>query len=307
VGTPRTRFRGARRTVRSKALRLGRLLLCLVRKRLMQSALILTLIALGIVAKVGVLWRCFSRFFARLPLFCGMVTLSLARSVVGLNPHPHPYQEFWAATQWPMALLGAGAALEAFWRVAAHFRSLRGFGLILLGVMVSVAATVAVGVGLLRAYWNGPLRSALLFNQYSQLGLLVLTLLSMAFVWQFSGVPIRPNTTRHLLVLAVLFGSYFAGNFLGQASHGEWRFLSNVVINVGTVVAYGWWAAWTRSDGELLPFPKEPPLSMIEFAAAEATDEQAAREIRRVSANALQKVLRPTRIGQAGWWSRPRR
>jgi hypothetical protein len=259
----------------------------------MQSALIFFLIALGAFAKLGVLWRCIScRLVTRYAFFCGMATLSLARSALVMNGL-HPYQEFWTATQWPMALLGAGAAVEAFWRVAAHFRNIRGFGMILLGVMVSVAATVAVGVGLLRAHWNGPLRGALLFNQYTQLGLLVITLLSLAFVWQFSGVPIRPNAIRHLLALAVLFGSYFVGNFLGQASHGEWRFLPNLVINVGTVVAYGWWAIRTTAAGERLPFPKAPPLSMKEFAAAEAKDEQAAREISRVSAKALRKVFRP--------------
>lgn len=222
----------------------------------MQSALIFILIALGVTAKLGVLWRSVScRLVARYTWFCGMATLSLARSALALNGQLHPYQEFWTATQWPMAILGAGAALEAFWRVAAHFRNTRGFGIILLSVIVSVAASVAAWVGLLRAHWNGPLRGALLFNQYTQLGLLVITLLSVAFVWQFSSVPIRPNARRDLLALAVLFGAYFVGNLLGQAGRGEWRFLPNLLINVGTVVAYSWWAIRTTSGGERLPFP----------------------------------------------------
>jgi len=260
----------------------------------MQSALLLALNALGVAAKLGVLWRCIScRLAARHALFCAMVTLSLARSVLALNGHLHPYLEFWTATQWPTAILEAGAALEAFWRIAAHFRNMRGFGVVLLGVIVSVAVTVSAGVGLVRAHWNGPLRGALLFGQYTQLGLLVITLLSVAFFWQASGVPIRPNAVRQLLALAILFGSSFVGNFLGQASHGQWRFLANLVIGVGTVVAYGWWAVRTTSAGERLPFSTAPPISMKEFAAAEATDEQAAREISRVSAKALRKVLRP--------------
>ena len=259
----------------------------------MQSALLRTLIAVGIAVKLAVLWRCIScRLVARYVWFFGMVTLSL-QSVLSLNGHLHPYLEFWTATQWPVAILEAGAAVEAFWLVAAHFRNIRGFGWILLGVMMSVAATVAAGVGLLRAHWNSPLRGALLFGQYTYLALLVITLLSVVFFWQFSGVPIRPNATRHLLALAVLFGSNFVGSFLAQASHGEWRFLSNLVILVGTVAAYSWWAIRTTSAGELLPFPKASPLSMQEFTAAEAADEQAAREISRVSAKALRKVLRP--------------
>jgi hypothetical protein len=165
--------------------------------------------------------------------------------------------------------------------------------MILLAVMVGIAATVAAGVGLLRAHWNGPLRGALLFDQYTQLGLLVITLLSVAFFWQFSDVPIRPNATLHLLALAVLFGSNFVGNFLAQASHGQWRFLPNLVIGAGTIAAFSWWAIRTTSAGELLPFPQAAPLSMQEFTAAEAADEQAAREISRASAKALRKVLRP--------------
>jgi len=260
----------------------------------MQSAFLFALIALGMAAKLGVIWRLVScRLAARYAWFCGMVTLSLARSALSLTGHAHPYLSFWTATQWPLALLAAGAAIEAFWRVAEHFRNLRGFVAILLGVMVSVAVTVAAGVGLLRAHWNGPLRGALLFDQYTQLGLLVITLLSVAFFWQFPGVPIRPNATRQLLALAILFGSYFAGNFLGQAGRGEWRFLPNLVIATGTVVAYGWWAIRTTSAGELLPFPQPRPLSMPEFAAAEATDERAAQEISRASAKALRRVLRP--------------
>jgi hypothetical protein len=260
----------------------------------MQSALLYVLIAVGAVAKAGALWRCIScRLATRIPFFFGMVSLSLVRSAVSLNRHEHPYLEFWTALQWPMALLGAAAALEAFWRVAGHFRNIRGFGMILLGLMVSVAAAVAAGVGLMRAHWNGPLRGALLFDQYTQLGLLVIALLSVGFFLQFPGVPIRPNAILHLLALAVLFGSSFVGSFLGQASQGQWRFLTNFVIAGGVIVAYTWWAIRTTAAGELLPFPPAPPLSMKEFTETEAADEQATREISRESAKALRKVLRP--------------
>src|ERR1700735_586131 len=98
----------------------------------MESALLLALNALGVAVKLGVLWRCVScRIVARHALFCAMVTLSLARSALSLNGHLHPYLEFWTATQWPMAILEAGAAVEAFWRVAADFRNMRGFGVAL--------------------------------------------------------------------------------------------------------------------------------------------------------------------------------
>jgi hypothetical protein len=117
--------------------------------------------------------------------------------------------------------------------------------------------------------------------------------LSLAFFRQFSGVPVRPNATRHLLALAILFGSFFVGNFLGQTSHGHWRFLANLVIDTGTIAAFGWWALRTTTAGERLPFSKAPALSMEEFAAAEANEEQAARQIRRASSEALSKVLRP--------------
>ena len=165
----------------------------------MQSTLIFSLVALGVLAKLGVLWRCFScRLATRIPLFCCMVFLSLVRSALALNGKLHPYQDFWTATQWPMAILEGGAALEAFWRVATHFHKMRNFNLIFLGLIVSVATGVSVAVGLVRVHWNGPLRGALLFGQYTQLGLLVVALLAVAFFWQFRDVPVRPNATLHL-------------------------------------------------------------------------------------------------------------
>jgi hypothetical protein len=199
-----------------------------------------------------------------------------------------------------MAILECGAALEAFWLVAQHFYKIRGFGLAVLGVMIVVAAAVAAGVGAMRPYWDGPLRGALLFNQYTYLGLLVITLLSFAFFWQFSRVPVRPNATRHLLALAILFAAFFVGNFLGQISEGQSRFQANLVIDLGTIVAYGWWAIRTTAKGENLPFSKPPALSPDEFAAAEATEEQAARDVSRASSKALSKALRRWRNRPAG-------
>jgi len=268
-------------------------LLCLIRKHNMQSTLIFGLIALGVVSKMAVLWRCVTvRLVRRHVLFCTMVALSMVRSALALNGQLHPYAEFWTASQWPMAILEAGAAVEAFWLVAAHFRKIRRFGMVLLGFIVCLAATVAYGVGLVRAHWNGPLRGAVLFGQYTHLGLLVVTLLSVIFFWQFRDVPVRPNASRHLLVLAALFGSYFIGNFLAQASHGQWRFLSNLVIASGTIVAYGWWALRTTAAGEVLPFAQAPPLSKSEYAAAKADDERTVHEINRVSVKALRRMLR---------------
>ena len=62
---------------------------------------------------------------------------------------------------------------------------------------------------------------------------------------------------------------------------------------VGTVVAYGWWVVRTTSRVELLPFSPRASLSMDEVAAAEAAEQQVAREISRVSVKALRKTLRP--------------
>jgi hypothetical protein len=271
------------------------------RRALMQSALLLFLIACGCAAKLVVLWKCFSyRMVGRHAWFCAFTALSFVRSSLFLNGHPHPAYEFWNAVQWPMAILQCGAALEAFWLIARHFRNIRGFGFALLGVMTIVGAAVAAGVGAMRPYWEDPLRGAILFNQYTYMGLLVITVLSLAFFWQFSGVPVPRNASRHLLVLAILFASYFFGNFLGQISKGRWPFQANLVIDVGTVVAYAWWAIGITEEGDRLPFSKAPPLSKDDFAAAEATEEKAARDVNRASSKALWKILRRWRTRRGG-------
>ncbi len=64
------------------------------------------------------------------------------------------------------------------------------------------------------------------------------------------------------------------------------------MIYLGVIAAYGWWAVRITEEGERPPFSKAPLLSKDEFAAAEASEEQAARNVSRESSKALSKVLR---------------
>ncbi len=261
----------------------------------MQSAVLLVLIYLGLVMKVAALGRAMvSRLWPGRLFFCAMVILSLVRSAVAVaaKSHVQLYFEFWNATQTPLAVLEASAAIEAFWRLALHFRNIRRFGLRLMWIIILVAASASAAVSLLRVNWNGPLSGPLLISQCTQLGLLLTTLLSLAFFRQFPNVPIRPNAIRHLLVLSTLSLFFFVGRAIGYASGGEWKFVSNFVITLGAVLAFGAWTLLMKREGESLPFEPGPPMSIAEFEAAEAADTKANQELKRASSEAIRKLRR---------------
>ncbi|SRR5258706_5850934 len=263
-------------------------------KRSMQSAILFALGYVGVIVKIAVLGRCvLSRLWPGRYFFGAMVILSLARSALSVSSdHLHPYLEFWNATQKPLVFLEAAAAIEAFWGLALHFRNIRRFALVLMSIIVVVSAGASAAVSLLRVHWNGTLSTPLLIAQYTQLGLLLTTLLCLAFFWQFQGVPIRPNAIRHLLALSALFLFFFTGNFIGNITRGQWRFMANLVMTGGAVVAFGAWALLMNRAGEALPFPSAPPMSVEEFEAAEAEDTAANRELKRASSEALRRVRR---------------
>ncbi len=243
----------------------------------MQSALIFAIIFVGAVAQTAAIWRCLREgLLARHVAFVGLTTLTLSREVVDLvsRGHPHPYVEFWRATQWPIALLGACAAIEAFWRLALHFRNIRGFGSILLGGIAGVAAMAALAVTAINSEWTGWLRGPLRFEECVELGLMLVAILSLAFFRLVPSIPVRPNSIRHLLILVTLFGSQFAGNFIGLVSAGQWRFSANLTITAGLAVSYTLWVFLMKRAGEFLPFSAPPVMSAEEISALDEWDRQ---------------------------------
>jgi len=258
----------------------------------MQLALILTLFNAGSIAKLAVLWRSIaSGALKRLPCFFAMVLVSFARTAIAPTGKLHPYYEIWQATTWPTAILQAAAVIEAFWGLARHFRGIRNFAWALLSLILAVTAAAASVVGFMKTRWNSPLRTPLLIDQYTGLWLVLTALLSLAFFRQFRQVPVRPNAIRHMAALSLLFGANFAGYSIAQLSHGEWKFLTNLIVLSGAVCAYSWWALTINSDGELLPFPLKPPMSYDDFNAAEAQHQKTARELKQAGRSALRRLL----------------
>ena len=214
------------------------------------------------------------RLYVQHAAFCGMTMVTLSRGIFILasRGHVHPYLEFWKATQWPLALLGAAAAVEAFWRLALHFRNVKGFGSILLGVIVGVAALAAWIVTALNSRWDSPLRGPITFEECVEVALMVVAILSLSFFRSISSIPVRPNAIRHLLILSFLFGSSFAGNLIELVHPVIGTFAANVTISAGLAVGYCWWAVWMRRSGEALPFPVPPLATPEEMEALNAWD-----------------------------------
>jgi hypothetical protein len=240
-----------------------------------QSALILAIILIGAVGQAASIRQIIrERLFFRHVAFFALMALTLSRAIVALvsRGHLHPYLEFWKATRWPLTLLGAAAAIEAFWRLAMHFRNVRGFGFILLGVIAGVAAAVAWIVAAMNSKWDGPLRGPFMFEECVELALMLVTMFSVAFFRLVPAIPVRPNSIRHLLVLSSLFGSSFAGTFIGLVSRGQGWFAANLTITAGMAVSYWWWALRINRSGEVLPFPIPPMASLGEIEALNELD-----------------------------------
>jgi hypothetical protein len=260
----------------------------------LQSAILLLLVNVGLVAKIAILGRCvFTRLWRGRVLFCAMVTLSSFVSALGVTGSLHPYYEVWQVTLMPLAILEFAAAVEAYWILAFHFRNIRRFGMILITIITAVSAAAAAVVFVLRNNWNEPLSRPILISQYAELFLVMVTLLSFGFFRQFPRVPIRPNAVRHLLVLSTLALFFFMGRLIVFASGGEAKFISQLVVAAGAVLTYSTWLVIMKPKGEDLPFAPEPPMPVEEFDAAEAEESEANRELKRASSEALRKLREP--------------
>jgi hypothetical protein len=235
-----------------------------------QSALILAIIAVGAVGQGASIWRLIhDNLYVRHAAFFGFTLVALTRSIASIvsHGHLHPYLEVWHATQWPLALLGAAAAIEAFWRLALHFRNVRGFGFILLIGIIGVAAGSSWFVAALNSRWDGPLHGPLMFEESVECALTIVVLLSLAFFRMVPSIPIRPNSVRHVLILSFLYGTSFVGNFVGLASRGHGRFSANLIVTLGLAITYWSWTIKMNRSGESLPFPV-PAMSTAEAMQA---------------------------------------
>jgi hypothetical protein len=240
-----------------------------------QSALIFAFILLEAIGQMAALWRMTrERLYLRNAAFAGLTILTSSRAVFSLasRGHVHPYFEFWRATMWPLALLGAAAAVEAFWRLALHFRNMRGFGSILLGVIIGVAVLAARIVTAMNSTWDGPVRGPLAFEECVEVALMIVAILSLGFFRSISSMPVRPNAVRHLMILSFLFGTSFFGNFIELVNPAHGAFVANVMITLGLAMSYWWWAIVMRRSGEILPFPIPPLTSAEEIEGLKAWD-----------------------------------
>lgn len=206
--------------------------------------------------------------------FAGLTAVTLSRAIVALatQGHVHPYFEFWRATRWPLALLAAAAALEAFWRVASHFRNMRGFGWILLGGVSGVGSLAAWLVTSMNSRLDGSLRGPLVLEECVEVGLMIVAVLSLGFFRRISSIPVRPNAVRHMMILALLFGCSFGGNFIELWSPAHGSFAANFLITLGLAVCYSLWVVSISRSGEALPFPVPPPASREDMEELDAWD-----------------------------------
>jgi len=268
----------------------------------MQAAFLTGLTFLGIFAKLAALMRvAVGRMAPRYPIFTVMLAFSAVRSIVlmaagGWAGRPHPYTEIWNATVGISYGLEAAACVEAFWILALHFRNVRIFGSAILAFAAALAAMLSfAAVASWSRWWANSFTATAILEQRVGLMLITIALLSLFFFQQFSSVPIRPNAKRHLALLGLLFGSTFAAGFFGQSERYLLRFLSNLAINLGTVLAYALWAVTMKPSGEQLPFSPPPVLPDAEFAAAEIRDRAAMQRTVEQARASLENLEREAR------------
>jgi hypothetical protein len=199
---------------------------------------------------------------------------------------------YWFETQWPTVLLQAAAVIEAFWILADHFRGMYHFARRLLVTILSISALTAGIVGLMKAQYKGPIRGAVLVDQYVSLWLVFTAIFCAIFFRQFSEYPIRPNAIRHLKVLTLTFGLNFLGNsilLISPGSDSALRVVSFVLFAINGPATYFLWGILMDRAGEKLPF--EPPtMSDDDYNNAEAKHKRAALELRRAGSKAFRKT-----------------
>jgi hypothetical protein len=266
----------------------------------MQSALIIGLMFLSVAAKFAALSRVLlSRLTRRYPVFAVMTGFSAVRSVVllgagGWAARLHPYVEIWRATQTPTLILETAVCLEAFWIVALHFRNVKIFGTGLLVLISLIGAGLSYAlVAVWGGWWHTPFTTAAILVQRVGLALVLTGWLTAVWFRQFPTVPIKPNALRHLAILTILFGSFFVSGFFAQGDTNSWRFLANLVINLGTVLAFGFWAVFMIPAGESIPFEAPPSLSEADFNDANERDRE-----RMLAASPHAKAMRTTLLGK---------
>jgi hypothetical protein len=259
-----------------------------------------SLIALGILIRLAVLFRCLtSRQRVRYLFFCLALTYVASGSVASLFAHDF-YTNVWNRTRVPEQTLNALVAIEAFWGLARHFRDIRGFGWALLTIILAVSAGTAGILGILRATWPSPFQWGFLLGQFGNLALFLTALLSRAFFQQFRQIPVRPNAVIHLRVLGLLYGFVGFGFFIGQITKAQWPTLSALPLVAGPQVAYIWWLIAMRRAGEELPFAS-PVMSAEEYDASKSANEKRADQIKQAGSEALDKTLGSSRKPKRDW------
>ncbi|MBZ5605687.1 MAG: hypothetical protein LAO79_25585 [Acidobacteriia bacterium] len=218
-------------------------------------------------------------------LIAYQLSLSLLLLAFGPVAHPRAYTAIWIASQWSGGVVQSGVAAETFWKLTDRLRDRR-FARRLLGLLALVAASVSLGVAIFGKHWTADYRGAVLLTEHLCVGLLLVSLLSLAFI-RHARVPISQNLTAHVLALSVWLGAAFFGHFLMDASGGTAGFSSNFLIVGGQLAALVIWAVRLRRNREGVPAEASGPVS----DQAEEEARVFAAELARVSSSVLRKNL----------------
>ena len=255
-----------------------------------QSAILWGLIYVSNLVRLAALVRIVAnRMVSSHFFFFGMLCLSLARNVAFVFVSTAQVRTFFAGTAWPMTGLEIGAVVEAFWGVAKHFRRIRGFGWVLIAVILGTSGLASAAIGVLRANWEFALAGPILLGMYANVALLFAALLSFFFFRQFPSVPIRPNAVRHLLLLSLFLGAYSIAHLIGGISGVKYVFVPQLMLNLGPIVAFTWWTMIVNREGERLPFAPPSELTAEQFEASERHYREQQETLRQAGEEALRK------------------
>lgn len=237
-----------------------------------------------------------SGLFRRYPWLTGMIAFQAGLSTVllcvtGPFPKPHPYAEIWKAAQLPVAILDLAAALEGVFVLTRHLEH-REFARKLLGFLAGFSLLVSLALCKIEKRGVDDLRSYIIMSEYMACIMLLLSLLSLVFI-RHTGVVVRRNAGRNVIILSLFFACIFVGTFLRSASGGHASFAWSLITVFGQLACYLAWFTLSPS-GEDLPEDREPKLDPEEFERRFSEHQAAAADLRKISSKALRSPFRET-------------
>jgi hypothetical protein len=194
------------------------------------------------------------------------------RVIWTLQTHGGGYREEYIQSQvLDVGLLGAVVA-EAFYVQARHFRRIGGFAAMLAAGIVAAALIACVstaGIGV--AFWPTWFHQVVLWMRYYSSGLLVALTLSVLFFRSFGGA-MRPNVTRHVLILGLFLSGEVIGFALPIATGGRSAAVNTIAQLIPLVFSLTCsvlWALMLTLEGEIFKAPPEMSRQELEHLIEE--------------------------------------